>query len=185
VSSYYNLAVEYIRVSANIHLPRAEVYEALLDFARYEQYSEYLRSVRTLRGNGDVGTAYSLKFAWWKLSYAVESEVTATENPDYINWRTTNNLDARGRWIISPQGPHSDCDRDSLSKVTFEAEYDPHSANVGKINIPRFVSFDWVAAKIESAIADEAERVVERVVADLEGEPRPVNMNITTQRPSD
>jgi hypothetical protein len=59
-----------------------------------------------------------------------------------------------------------------------EVAYDPGSANESRVSLPRFVSLGWVADRIRPAITSEAETVVERVVADLEGEHRSVDLTV-------
>ena len=65
----YTLAAERVDVdelvvSTEVYAAPEEVYEFLLDFPRYGRYSEYLREVRTLAGDGGPGTRYELVFAW-------------------------------------------------------------------------------------------------------------------------
>jgi len=58
--------------------------------------------------------------------------------------------------------------------------FDPSSADSGVLNLPRFVSMDWVLKKTIPLIKDEAERVVERAVADLEGDRRSIDLTVRT-----
>ncbi|MFA1610372.1 type II toxin-antitoxin system RatA family toxin [Halobellus rubicundus] len=168
-------------VSTVVYLPAEEVYEFLIDFPRYARYSEHLRDVTRRRGDGGAGTRYAMRFAWWKLTYTVESEVTEVERPERIEWRTVRNLDAGGRWRIEaldevPEG--APAGTDAATRVSFEVAYDPDSANEGGIDLPRFVSFGWVIDRLKPAITNEAERVVERVVEDLEGRRRAVDLSV-------
>jgi hypothetical protein len=59
-----------------------------------------------------------------------------------------------------------------------EVAYDPGSADESRISLPRFVSLGWVVDKLKPAITNEAEKVVERVVADLEGSRRSVDLTV-------
>ncbi|RLM59642.1 SRPBCC family protein [Halobellus sp. Atlit-31R] len=168
-------------VSTVVYLPPEEAYGFLVDFPRYANYSKHLRDVARRSGDGGAGTRYALRFSWWKLTYTVESEVTDVERPERIEWRIVKNLDASGRWRIegldelpedTPEGV------ENASRVSFEVAYDPTSANEGGIDLPRFVSLGWVVDKIKPAITSEAERLVERIVADLEGSSRPVDLTV-------
>ena len=168
-------------VRTTVYADPEEVYEFLLDFPRYARYTEYLRDVRTAAGDGGPGTRYALTFAWWKLTYTVESEVTEVDPPGRIEWRIVKNLDARGRWRIEELDDLPDdapADATVASRVSMEVAYDPGSANESRVSLPRFVNLGWVADKIRPAITSEAENVVERVVADLEGEPRSVDLTV-------
>lgn len=90
--------------------------------------------------------------------------------PARISWEILGSLDAAGDWLIA--------DADAGAAVSFVVTYDPGSAR-GLIDLPAFVSFDWVADRVTEKIAEEGQRVVERVVEDLEGEPRPVELDVT------
>ena len=173
-------------VSTVVYLPPEETYDFLVDFPRYATYSEHLSDVVRRSGDGGAGTRYALRFAWWKLTYTVESEVTEVDPPNRIEWRIVKNLDASGRWRIEELDDLPDdapTDAAVASRVSIEVAYDPGSANESRVSLPRFVNLGWVVDKIRPAITSEAENVVERVVADLEGEPRSVDL--TVERGSD
>ncbi|MFB6250160.1 MAG: SRPBCC family protein [Halobellus sp.] len=168
-------------VTTVVYLPPEETYDFLIDFPRYARYSEHLRNVTRRSGDGSAGTRYALRFAWWKLTYTVESEVTEVREPERIDWRIVRNLDASGRWVIEeldevPADAPEEVDAASL--VSFEVAYDPGSANEGGLDLPRFVSFGWVIDRLKPAIANEAERIVERVVEDLEGSQRSIDLTV-------
>ncbi|WP_144902566.1 type II toxin-antitoxin system RatA family toxin [Halobellus captivus] len=168
-------------VSTVVYAPPEEAYDLLVDFPRYEAYADHLRDVVRRRGDGGPGTRYALRFAWWKLTYTVESEVTEVDPPERIEWRVVRNLNASGRWRIEELDELPDGAPDwanTASRVSFEVSYDPTSANEGGIDLPRFVSLGWVVDRLKPAIASEAQRIVERIVADLEGEPRPVDLTV-------
>lgn len=169
-----------VEVSTVVRLPAEDVYEFLLEFRNYARYSEYLRSVRQF-GDGGTGTEYELEFAWWKLTYTARSEVLELEPSERIEWRVIKDIDAAGRWLVEPiEGAGSDGAAEPRTEVTFVAEYAPGSADDGVVDLPRFVSLEWVLEKIKPKIEREAERVVRRVVADLEGEYRDVELRVET-----
>jgi uncharacterized membrane protein len=168
--------VNRVEVNTVVYLPAEEVYEFLLEFRNYASYSEHLRDVRGA-GDGGVGTEYELEFAWWKLTYTARSEVTELDPPERIEWRLAEDVDAAGRWLVEPAGGES---AEPRTEVTFVAEYAPGSADGGIVDLPRFVSLEWVVEKVKPRIEREAERVVRRVVADLEGDVREVDLRIET-----
>ncbi|KTG09951.1 polyketide cyclase [Haloprofundus marisrubri] len=185
--------MDEIAVSTVVYLPPEEVYEFLVDFPRYANYSKYLTDVRAYNGGdssatggGDAGsddatgTEYALRFEWWKLTYTAHSEVTELHPPHRIEWRLTKTINASGRWLVEPLDElpeDAPADADTACRVVFEVEFDPDSAH-GVLDLPMFVSFDWVIGKIKPLVVKEAERVVERVVADLEGRERSVTLNV-------
>lgn len=160
-----------VEVSTDVRVPPAEAYAFLEDFPGYADYSEYLQSVRQ-HGDGGAGTEYELTFAWWKLTHTVRSRVTETDEPRRIDWTVVGSLDARGRWEVE--------ETDEGSRVTLVVTYDPGSAR-GVLDLPPLVSLDWVVERVVSLVVEEGERVVERVVADLEGERRPVELAVDTR----
>ncbi|MFB6168994.1 MAG: SRPBCC family protein [Haloferacaceae archaeon] len=169
--------MDRIALSTTFFAPREAVFEALVDFPRYPRYTEYLERVTT-DGDGGPGTRYQLEFSWWKLSYTVHSEVTAVEAPDRVDWRITRHLDAQGSWTTESVDLPSDAPDDAAAatRVDFEAQFDPHSARTDAVSLPRFVSLDRVIEMVRPKIVEEAERVVERAVADVEGRRRDVEI---------
>jgi len=177
--------VDRIHVSTVVCLPPEEVYEFLVDFPRYARYSEHLTDVRA-EGDGSPGTRYHLRFAWWKLSYTAHTEVTDADPPARLDWRVTKDLDARGNWRVEPLDslPSSlPADADTACRVHLEVVFDPDSVGGGMLDLPRFVSLDWVVRKVTPILVEEAERVVERIVADLEGRRRAVEL-VVHEEPS-
>ena len=170
-------------VRTEVYADPEEVYEFLLDFPRYANYSEYLREVRTVTGDGGPGTRYALTFAWWKISYTARSEVTGVDPPERIDWEITKDIDAGGCWRVTPtasdeDGEDGETDADAPCEVALEVEFDPGSASPDALDLPRLVSFDWVLKKAIPLIRDEAEQVVERAVQDLEGSTRDVDLDV-------
>jgi len=169
--------VDRVEVSTVVYLPPEEVYEFLLDFPGYADYSKYLTEVRQ-DGDGSLGTEYALEFAWWKLTYTARSEVTDVDRPTEIDWRLVKDLDATGCWLVEHEPELAPEDRDTASRVRFVVEFNPDSADDSAIDLPRLVSFDWVLEKVKPLVLEEAKRVVGRIVADIEGDPRDVELTI-------
>jgi uncharacterized membrane protein len=169
--------VDRVEVSTVVHLPPREIYDFLVDFPRYARYSKYLESVDQY-GDGTPGTEYDLNFAWWKLSYTARSEVIEANPPEGLSWRLTKDITARGDWTVERIDPPEGVD--DACRVRLTVRFDPDSADSGTIDLPRFVSLSWVVEKVKPKIQTEAERVVERIVADLEGGPRDVDLEIHT-----
>lgn len=169
--------MDTVEVSTVVYLPPEEIYEFLIDFPRYANYSKYLREV-SQDGDGATGTRYDLTFAWWKLTYTARSEVTEVDRPDRIDWRLVKDIDARGYWQVVPEPEAAPEDRSDASRVLLRIDFAPDSADSGIVNLPTFVSIDWVISKVRPKIVAEAERVVERIVADLEGQRREVTLDV-------
>ena len=170
-------------VSTDVYAEPETVYEFLLDFPRYERYSEYLDSVERTAGDGGAGSRYSMRFSWWKLTYTARSEVTDVSPPNRIDWRVLKDIDAEGAWRIDPlEGLPADApaDVDAGCEVAFEVRFDAESADSSAVSLPAMVSFGWVLDKVRPLIREEAERIVKRAVRDLEGRDRPVRLDVET-----
>jgi len=169
--------VERIEISTLVYLPPEEIYDFLADFPGYANYADYLQEVRQL-GDGGVGTRYEISIAWWKLTYTTRARVTGVDPPTRIDWRLTSSLDAHGYWAVEHAPDRAPPDCETASEVFLVIEYDPDSVDAGVLDLPGLVSLDWVVDRVRPLVQDEAEKVVERIVADLEGESRPVELTV-------
>jgi uncharacterized membrane protein len=172
--------VDSVEVSTVVYLPSEEIFDFLLDFPRYAEYSKHLDEVRRHSGDGTPGTRYDITFSWWKLSYTAKSQVTDIDRPTRIDWRLVEDIDARGYWAVAPE-PESAPNPDTpATRVRLYIEFSPGSADRHSIGLPSFVSLDWLIDRVKPKVEAEARRIVERIVADLEGEPREVDLDIHT-----
>lgn len=163
--------MQTIEVSTTVERPPEVVFPFLKDFTRYADYSKHLRGVG-VDGDGGAGTRYRLRFGWWKLTYDAYTRVTEVDAPSVLEWEVTRDLDAAGRWTVEP------IDDGDGSAVSLIVTYDPSSVSSGMLDIPALVPLDWVVEKAIGLIESEGRRVVRRVVADLEGEERPVDLTV-------
>ncbi|WP_313690909.1 SRPBCC family protein [Halorarum halobium] len=168
-------------VSTDVYVPPAAAYEFLLDFEGYSRYTEYLDRVSRTHGDGGAGSRYALRFSWWKLTYTARSEVTDVDPPTRIDWRVRKDIDARGHWRIEPfeeLPEEAPADATEGCRVTFEVRFDADSADASAVSLPAFVSFDWVLDRVKPLIREEAERIIERAVRELEGRNRDVRLDV-------
>lgn len=166
--------VDAVEVTTDVYLPPDEVFDFLVDFPRYSHYSEYLEDVRQ-RGDGGPGTEYELVFSWWKLRYTARSEVTEVDPPNRVDWRVTKDVAAEGHWRLEPVDPPEG--REHATSVTLAIEYDPDTADPD-LSLPPFLSLSRLVERVKPKVEQEARRVVGRIVEDLEGEPRDVDVEI-------
>ena len=176
--------VNGVDVSTVVYLPPEPIYEFLADFPRYGAYSDHLERVERV-GEGPEGPRYAITASWWVLSHTVRSEVTAMAPPVRIEWRLLDALAAHGAWDLqhapaaAPSGP------DTATRVTLEIRYDPASVSGEAVNLPAFVSLDGIVDRVAPVVQREAEAAVERVVADLEGAPRAVSLEVSEPSTAD
>jgi len=173
--------VDTIVVSTVVYEDPDEIYDVLIDFPRYAKYSEYLTAVRRLQGDGGVGTRYALDFAWWKLTYTAHSEVVDVDPPEQIDWRVIKDIAANGHWEVDQRETVPDDAPDDVTvacDVSLRIDFDPDSADSSALNLPSLVSMGWVLKKVIPLIKNEAERVVQRAVTDVEGRRRDVAFSV-------
>lgn len=165
-----------LAVQTTVEVPPGDAFTFLLDFPGYAAYSPYLKSV-TQDGPGGKGTEYELEVAWWKLSYTARTAVTEVDRPHRIGWRLLDDVTADGAWLLSTARD------DTTTEVTLYIRYETTDlGNVG-IDLPRLVPLSAVIERGKPLLEREAVRTVERVVTDLEGEPRDVTLDIDTDPP--
>lgn len=167
--------VDEVRVSTVVYAPREEVFAFLMDLRTYPKYSKHLRDVER-EGDGGPGTRYTMTFGWWKVTYRAVSEVVAVDEPTSIDWRVVKDIDAEGYWQLTDAPEECPPDREHATRVELLIEYDPDSASAGAIDLPALVPLETVIDRAVGLIAQEAERVLERIVADLEGSERAVEL---------
>ncbi|MFB6173834.1 MAG: SRPBCC family protein [Halobacteriales archaeon] len=168
--------MDEFEVRTVIYLPPEDVHGILLDFERYPRYSDYLASVRA-DGDGGVGTEYALRFEWRMVSYVAHSRVTEVEPPNRIGFELIRGIEATGAWEIEP-APDRAPEGRAGSLVRFTARYDPDTVTSSVVDLPAFVSLSWVIDRAKPLVKREARNVVERIVADVEGERRDVEVTI-------
>lgn len=164
-------------VGTLVHLPPEPVYEFLVDFPRYGDYSEYLERVDR-DGDGSAGTAYDITVSWWLLRQTVRSEVTDLDPPMRIGWQVTDPVVANGAWRLDPAPDCAPVGAETATAVTLEVRYEPDSIGDEALDLPGFVSTEAVLGRVRPTLEREAEAVVERVVEDLEGSPRSVDLEV-------
>lgn len=169
--------MERVEASTVIHLSPDEIHETLVDFTQYANYADYVTEIRR-RGSGETAE-YDITFSWWKLSYTARSAVTDVDPPNRIDWELTKDLDAQGHWTIEQTQADGEGITDA-SRVTFYVEYDPDSLEPHAISLPAFVPLGKAIDLVEPKIEAEAKRLIRRLVADLEGTERPVEITVTT-----
>lgn len=169
--------MDRIVLSTLVYRDPAVVFETVRSFTNYPAYTSVLDSV-TAAGDGEAGTTYDLHFSWWKLSYTAHSEVTEVAEPSRLAWRLRSDLDAAGEWRVESEPAAAPVDEPTASRLFFDVAYDPHSADPNAISLPRFVSLDRVIGLVRPRLLEEAEEVVQRLVADIEGEERPIELTV-------
>jgi hypothetical protein len=171
--------VDEFEASTVFHLPQREVYDLLFDFHRFQRHVDYLDTAR-VRGDG-AGARFRIVASWWRLSTTLRGRVTDVDPPERIDWTLTNDADATGHWSVEPAPEVAPADGPA-TRLRLVARLDGDSVDVSGYG-PRFgpsVSLDWVLGKIAPLAAREGERLLRNLVAELEGERRPVEIEVHT-----
>lgn len=169
--------MDSVELSTVVYVPPEEAYEFLVDFPGYADYSKHLAGV-TRQGESGPGTEYDIHLRWWKLNYTVRSEVTELDPPERIDWKIVKDFNAHGHWRVEHVPEEAPEGYETASRVWLSIQFDADSADPSMLDLPMFVSLGWVVDKVKPLVLDEAERVVERVVHDLEGRKRDVDLKI-------
>jgi len=164
--------VPVLEARTTVHRPPEVVFDALSDLRRYEAYSTHLAAVERT-GDGGVGTEYDLRFEWWRVAYAVRSTVTAVDRPARLDFEVVRGLAASGSWLVDAGAA------DGASRVTFVVRYDPDTVASSALQLPALTPISWVIDRVAPLVEREARGVVERVVRDLEGSERDVDLEVT------
>lgn len=175
--------MDRILLSTLVYRDPEPIFETVRSFTNYPSYTSVLDSV-SAAGDGGAGTTYDLHFSWWKLSYTARSEVTEIERPSRLAWRLRSDVDAAGEWRIKPEPASAPADEATASRLFFDVAYDPHSADPEALSLPRFVSLDRVIGRVRPRLLEEGEEIVQRIVADIEGAARPIDL-IVHEAPGD
>lgn len=168
-----------IELETTIHAPPADVFALVRDVPGWRAYSDHVTAVAR-DGDGGPGTEYGVTLSWWRLSYTVRFRITDVDPPERLGWRVVEDVDARGCCRLAPIGV-DDPAVDHATRVTLTARYDPDSADEGALSLPPLVSLASVVELARPFVEREAERVLRRVVADLEGEPRRATLAVRTR----
>lgn len=181
--------MERLEVSTGVFVPPSRVYDFLVDFPGYADYSEYLDRVER-RGDGSAGTRYDITVSWWRLSRTVTSYVTGVEPPERIDWQVESPITAAGAWLIEATGPEDletpvdpPDEIDRGARVALVIRYDPSSLDGGRLDVPAVVSVEGLVDRLAPIVEREATRTVERIVADLEGRHREVRLDVARNAP--
>lgn len=180
--------MERLAVDTVVYRPADEVFAFLEDFPAYANYSQYLDRVDELDAGEGERARYALRFSWWKLDYTARSAVTEVVENERIEWRILGDFDASGRWLVAERDSLPDDAPDwaeTATAVRFEVEYAPDTAHSGLVDLPSLVSLDWVIEKAKPIVESEAENIVERAAADLEGQRRRVELTVQTGAAAD
>lgn len=165
---------ETLRADATIHAPPGAVYGLLRDVEGYGAYADHVSDVT--RREGTLET-YEITLSWWILSYTIGLRVTDAEPPRRIEWRLVEGGDARGAWELE-RTTVDDPAVDTATDVSLIVRYDPDSADVASLSLPPFVPVSAVVERARPAVEREAERVLARVIADVEDEPRQASLSV-------
>ncbi|TQR22574.1 polyketide cyclase [Haloferax sp. wsp5] len=92
--------VDEVEVSTVVYVPPEEIYEFLVDFPRYADYSKHLRALAV--GRRVAGHAVRPVLFVVEAHLHRRSEVTDVSPPTRIDWRIVKDIDADGYWAVEP-----------------------------------------------------------------------------------
>ncbi len=156
------------------YAPVGDVYDFFMDFGNYGKYSEYVKDVRVV-GNGDL-PEWEIEFRWWIVRYTARSKLVDYEENEYIEWQVTKDVDVHGMWRFEEVD-------ENHTHVELDLLYDPKTAS--KANPLRFISTKRLIRMVRPVLDRHVSKVLRRVAAEVEGEPRDVDYTIRPADPTD
>lgn len=169
--------METVEASTLVYLSPEEIYEFLVDFQQYEKYSKYVTDIDR-QGEEDAGAVYDIALSWWKITYTARAEVTDVDPPTRIDWELIKDVDAQGYWEIEHVPEEAPEGKSDASRVRCYAEFDLESADPEAFNLPRVVPLDRIIDRVKPKVGAFARIVVRRMIADLEGEEREIDLKV-------
>lgn len=170
---------DVIELATTIQAPRPEVFAVVSDVGGWTVYSDHVTDV-TREGDGGPGTEYGVTLSWWRLAYTVRFRLADVDPPARVRWRVVADIDASATCHLEPADV-DDPEVADATRVVLTARYDPDSADDDALSLPPFVPVSSVVERARPFVEREAERVLSRIVADLEGEPRRATLTVRTR----
>lgn len=169
--------METVEASTLVYQSPEEIYEFLVDFQRYEEYSKYVTNIDR-QGEEDAGAVYDIDVSWWKITYTARAEVTDVDPPTRIDWEVVKDIDAHGYLEIEHVPDEAPDGESDATRVRCYAEFDLESADGEALNLPGFIPIDRIIDRVKPKAQTFARIVVQRMIADLEGEKREVDLKV-------
>ncbi|MDY7081515.1 MAG: SRPBCC family protein [Halobacteria archaeon] len=156
-------------IEGEAYAPASDVYDFFMDFENYGDYSEYVDDVRLVR-DGDH-PIWEIDFHWWILKYTAKSCLVDYEEDEYIEWKVIKDVNVRGVWEFEETD-----DDDEKTNISLRIWYDPSDAS--KANPLRYMPTDELISLIKPVFSRHVDKVLRRVAAEIEGEPRDVDYTV-------
>lgn len=169
--------METVEASTLVYVSPEEIYEFLVDFQQYERYTKYVTDIER-QGDEDAGAVYDIPLSWWKVTYTARAKVTDVDRPSQIEWELAKGIDAHGRWELEHVPEEAPSDKPDATRVRFFSEFDPKSADGDTLNLPSVVPLDRIISRVKPKIETAARIIAQRMVSDLEGEEREIDLKV-------
>jgi ribosome-associated toxin RatA of RatAB toxin-antitoxin module len=168
--------VETVEASTLVYLSPEEVYDFLVDFRHFEDYSKYVTDI-SREGDGTL-SEYEITVSWWKIGYTARTGVTDVDPPDRIDWELVQSIDAHGYWRIEHVPDEAPDDQPDATRVLLHAEFDPETVTAQSLDLPRLIPVSKIVDKVAPKTRAAARIIIGRILADLEGEKRSIDLTV-------
>ena len=168
--------MDAIDASTRLYVPPRDVYEFIQGYEGASEYSPHLEGVEQT-GDGGPGTVYDITLSWWRLSWTSRSRVTAAVPYERIEWRTTEDVRAKGYWTMTALDPIDlPPDRDVGTELGLRVEFDPTS--VRGHSVTRVLPLARLLERVRPVVVRECENLLSGVANELEGAHRDVGYTV-------
>lgn len=168
--------METVEASTLVYLSPEEIYENLADLRQFEDYSKYVTDIS--REGDDQLSEYEITVSLWKIGYTARMEITDVEPPSRIDWKLVKSIDAHGYFEIehvpeeAPEGKPDAC------RVTCHGEFDPDTVTAEALDLPKLIPVSKIIDKFGSKVEPAARIIIGRIISDMEGEERSVELTV-------
>ncbi|MFC7228511.1 SRPBCC family protein [Salinirubellus salinus] len=168
--------MDAIEASTHLYVPPRDVYEFIQGYEGASEYSPHLEGVEQT-GDGGPGTVYHITLSWWKLSWTSASRVTAAEPYERIEWRTTEDVRAKGYWTMAELAPSEvPAAHEVGTELGLRVEFDPTSIRGHRVT--RVLPLGRLLERIRPVVVRECEALLSGVANELEGAHREVGYTV-------
>jgi len=128
--------------------------------------------------------AFDAQGAWFVEPVDAEeaAEAAAVDPADVRQSGDTEREVAEAERSVDPDGECTADGEAPAARIRLRATFDRESITDAGMGIPRFISATSVFQKVAPVAKSEAKTILARIVADLEGEPRPIEVTVS-ERP--
>jgi hypothetical protein len=168
--------VETVEASTLVYLSPEEIYDYLSDLRQFEDSSKYVTDIN--REGDDPLSLYEITVSWWKIGYTARVEITDVDPPNRIDWKLVKSVDAHGYFEIEHVPEEAPEGRPDACRVVVHGEFDPDTVTAEALDLPKLIPVSRIIDKVAPKAEPAARIIGGRIVSDMEGEKRSIELTV-------